>query len=126
MFKIKYLTIVIVASVIITYALMFYQEGEANKELILKWIDASFATGLFIASPGLLIFVANSGVLSVLVFYVVKFFYFITRDARSYDMDLSIYLADKNVVPPFTYMYMFVIGGLYLATSGILLFIYNQ
>ena len=64
MFKIKYLTIVIVASVIITYALMFYQEGEANKELILKWIDASFATGLFIASPGLLIFVVTgSGIM---------------------------------------------------------------
>lgn len=121
MFKLRYLMIIITVSALLVSALLYYQNSIDEKSII----NATFGTGLFIIGPGLLIFVGSSGFLNIIVFYITKLVTFVLRDPRSYDMDLSIYLSDKNFVPPFTYMYMFIIGGIYLAVCFIMLYYYN-
>lgn len=121
MFRLKYTIFIILISLVFVSMLLYYQNSLDNKSII----NATFGTGIFVIGPGALIFVGNSGAMSVVGFFAKKLFLFTIRDYRYYDMDFTTFLADKNFVAPFIYLIIFAVGGIYLAISYTMLYNYN-
>ncbi len=120
MSKFRYFLLLLFVSTVVNYIILWYQESYD----LLAWINSTFFTGAFILGPGLLIFVANSGALGTITFFVQKGILILIRHPKRHEMNFYIYQAMRNIVPPYSYLFMFIIGGSNIAVMFILLGIY--